>query len=305
MFKSESIQKRLLDQRILVKAFPIPEKTQFKYNEDGSKSTTIIISGKNVDISGDVVNPLGLKLRNARPALIVHHDQHSDPIGRIDKIWHDENFVYADITFHAKEEDPRGGRYGYMAEFGSFTHVSIGFLALKGSEAEDRKDSYTRPLNIDESLLFEVSFVNCPANDLAGLEGNHNEIVKSHIVKGGIILTKKGAYMKDAVENASADEKEVPVMDLKSESVNESHDKTFEDMFLEVKNHVDESLKAALKSVDEKVAEMVKEAVDAVLEVKTANDIEPDGKTKGFKIAEEQYQEFVKDYLSTLEEKTC
>jgi HK97 family phage prohead protease len=125
----------------------------------------VIASTGVVDRHGESVNPNGWLLENylKNPVVLIAHDYRSLPIGKVTKVWVENEELHAYIQIADTEA---GQEVFYLISKGFLNTVSVGFIPTKYGVAG--QDKYT----IMEQELLEISFVAVPANPEALIDNN-------------------------------------------------------------------------------------------------------------------------------------
>ena len=120
----------------------------------GNKITGAIGSTPSIDRDGDIVDPLGIDVRNFKnnPQLLWGHDASRFPIGKVTDVRISERGLEFDAVF-ASDIDPFAKQAFNMVKGGFLSSFSIGFM-IKERDSE----------RITQSELLEISLVNIPAN---------------------------------------------------------------------------------------------------------------------------------------------
>lgn len=125
----------------------------------------VIASTGVVDRHGESVNPNGWQLENylKNPVVLIAHDYRSLPIGKVTKIWIENNELHAYIQI---ADTKAGQEVFYLISKGFLNTVSVGFIPTKYGVAG--QDKYT----IMQQELLEISFVAVPANPEALIDNS-------------------------------------------------------------------------------------------------------------------------------------
>lgn len=196
----------------------------------------VIASTGVVDRHGESVNPLGWKLENylKNPVVLIAHDYRSLPIGKVIKIWVEENQLHAYIQI---ADTKAGQEVFYLISKGFLNTVSVGFIPTKYGVAG--QDQYT----IMEAELLEISFVAVPANPEALIDNS---------------VQQRFAYLEKSIEEANQkkEEKNNEIRLTKDEYEN-----------LKAKAKLGEDIKEAMKEVLKEVKVVEEKVVEKIIEV--------------------------------------
>ncbi len=132
----------------------------------GRSRLTIRAAVGSEDRKGDVIDPSGWDLEGYRrnPVFLWAHDRSRPPIGRSQRIWVDDDALYAEVEFAPTDF---AGEIAGLYERGFMRGVSVGFLPL---EMEVRKASNGRRGYLyRRQELLEISAVPVHDGALAGI----------------------------------------------------------------------------------------------------------------------------------------
>lgn len=146
----------------------------------------------NTDLDGDVIEKGAFRksLETRNPLLLVNHKMSELPVGSVVDCREDEKGLYFEAKM-PKDDSLVRDRLAPQLRAGSLKGVSIGFRTL---DSEPIKGTGGR--RIKSAELWEISIVNIPANQLAGVSR-----MKSAAVRAGDLLPvseRKGEWDADA-----------------------------------------------------------------------------------------------------------
>ncbi len=146
-----------------------------KGDSDGSLRVTM--STRRKDRHGDILEPAGADTSafQRNPVVLWAHQYDELPIGRVARIWSDENAVFSEIMFDSRpfaQEVQRLYREGFLCGW------SVGFLPKKWHVIEDAAGKFDG-YHITDWELIELSAVPVPANPEALTRELHNGAVQT------------------------------------------------------------------------------------------------------------------------------
>ncbi len=134
----------------------------------GEREAVFIASTASVDRHGDVVEQnWDLSSFRKNPVLLFQHDSSSLPIGKVSKVWTDDDKTFARAEGVPEGMDDLADKVWRFIKAGFLNAVSVGFQPIADPEPRRDKDGnwlgYTYPRN----ALLELSVVAVPANQEA------------------------------------------------------------------------------------------------------------------------------------------
>ena len=160
-------------------------------NVADNKITAAVATTSSVDRDGDVVDPMGVDLKNflKNPVLLWGHDAYSLPIGKVTNVNVSSGDITFDAEFASKENDFAKKVFDLM-KGGFLNAFSIGFIP------HERENEV-----ITRSELLEISVVNVPANPEALMSREYKSFKKELEQSQKLELSEKDL---DAISNKVA-----------------------------------------------------------------------------------------------------
>lgn len=196
----------------------------------------VIASTGVVDRHGESVNPSGWKLENylKNPVVLIAHDYRSLPIGKVNKVWVEDEKLHAYIQI---ADTKAGQEVFYLISKGFLNTVSVGFIPTKyGVAGQD-------PFSIMEAELLEISFVAVPANPEALIDNS---------------VQQRFAYIEKSLNEANKKNDEInQEIKLKKEEYES----------LKAKAKLGEDIKQAMREVLKEVKVVEEKIVEKIIKV--------------------------------------
>lgn len=155
-----------------MKAKSMPAGPQSKAGEAfsvGEREAIFVASTSTPDRHGDIVEQnWDFKDFRKNPVLLFQHESSSLPIGRVTKLWTDDEKTYARTEALPEGMDELADKVWKFVEKGFLNAVSVGFLPIEEPrERIDEKSGRWLGWIFPKNSLLELSVVSVPANQEA------------------------------------------------------------------------------------------------------------------------------------------
>lgn len=163
---------------------------------EGERALNVTITTRDVDRSGDIVEPKGARLVNFKknPVVLMAHDYHGLPIGKASNLEKTDNGIIAKVTFPEEGVYPLSDTVYNMYKQKFMRAWSIGFMPIKSEDIVDdeKGDKIGRGRRFKTWELIEFSA--CPVP-------NNPNALTNMIEKGIDVDTLKEAGFIDIVKD--------------------------------------------------------------------------------------------------------
>lgn len=186
------------------------------------RTADFVITTDGVDRDGDIMDPMGMNTEHyeKNPTVLLFHNYHSFPVGKVIKIKKTKKNVVATIEFVPENVLPEADTSWKLVELGFLKTVSIGFLPNYDTierPSNMKKDGQEVYRIIKDYELMELSLVPVPSNrDAVAIK----EAVKAGKLSKEVMSFLNGADAKETVSEvaelkAKIDELEAQIEETK------------------------------------------------------------------------------------------
>jgi HK97 family phage prohead protease len=160
-----------------------------------SRKIRFVFSDGTVDRMGDSIDPEGWEIDSflANPVALWSHDSYSPPIGRASNVGPTGSKLVGDIEFMSADISPFADSIYRMVKAGFVKAVSVGFIPLEWTFAQDKDRPFG--INFNKQELLEISVCPVPCNPNALQEAKAQGIDTAPLREWASKLLDEGGHV--------------------------------------------------------------------------------------------------------------